>query len=92
MNTAPTLSEWVGKKPPEIRTVGSLQGRLPPGHYSQVYWIVQLRQKDNVIIELQPLKTWYFAPDGRLLGETEIEGWRRLVEIAVDEYVVLSVK
>lgn len=88
--TPPTLREWTGVKPPEIRTVKSLGGRLKPGLYSTVYWIKQL--VDNVAIEIQPLKTWEFTPDGRLIGEVNNGSWRQPVEINPDEYVVLSVK
>lgn len=91
--TQPTLREWHGLKPPEIRTVGSLDGYIPKDIYSQVYCILMVRPQDNVIIEAQPMKTWHFTTDGRLIGEYDTYiGVSGIVEINLDEYVVLSLK
>ena len=90
--TPPILREWHGLKPPEIRTVGSLQRSIPLGRYLQVYYIKTIRLVDNLIIESHPLKTWYFTLDGRLIGEVDTLVCKEIVEISTDEYVVLSVK
>jgi hypothetical protein len=90
--TPPILRQGSGLKPPEIRTVGSLERYIPKNTYSQVYWLAQIRPQDNVIIEAHPMKSWYFAPDGRLIGEIDTGAWQRTVEINPDEYIVLSVK
>ena len=89
MNTAPTLSEWHGLKPPEIRTVQSLGLAIPDERYSRVYWIA--KTADNVVTEAHPLTKWYFTADGRLRGMVDTEVWRLEVEITPDEYGILSV-
>jgi hypothetical protein len=90
--TPPILREWHGLKPPEIRTVGSLNRSITPGHYSQVYWIKTVRAVDNAIIESHPLKSWHFAADGRLIGKVDTGAWQQVVEINTDEYVILSIR
>ena len=74
----PTLLEWHGLKPPEIRMIGTSERSISKDQYSQVYWIVQVRLQDNVIIEAYPLKTWYFALDGRLILEAGKVWWRSM--------------
>ncbi|MEP6987917.1 MAG: hypothetical protein ABI970_20110 [Chloroflexota bacterium] len=88
----PTLLEWHGLKPPEIRMIGTSERSISKDQYSQVYWIVQVRLQDNVIIEAYPLKSWRFAADSRLIGEVDTGAWKQVIEISPDEYVVLSVK
>jgi len=92
MTIPPILREWHSLKPPVICTVGSLGRSIPLGRYGQVYWIRTVRAADNAIIESHPLKTWYFAADGRLIGEVDTGAWQQIVEINPDEYVVLSVR
>jgi hypothetical protein len=86
--TPPILTEWKGLKPPIICTVASLQRTISSDYYNQVFWIAQ--QLENVIIEICPLKDWFFASDGGLIGEVDFAAWHQMVEIKPDEYVVLS--
>ena len=87
--TPPTLREWQGAKPPEIRTVESLQRSIPSERYSQVNWIA--KQVGNVVIESYPLTDWHFAANGKLTGMVDT-GVRKLnVSIHLDEFVILAV-
>ena len=90
--TSPKVTDWQGLKPPVIVTVKSLQRSIPPDRYSQVYWIKTIGPVDHVVTECHPLKSWYFAADGRLLGGVDTGTWSQIVDIALDDYVVLSLK
>ena len=87
--TRPTLSEWHGLNPPEIRTVDSLQGNIPKERYDQVYWIRKMIS--NVVVESYPLTDWHFAANGKLEGTVDTGDWQVNVSIHLDEFVVLSV-
>ena len=87
--TLPTLHEWHGAQSPKICTVQSLGRTIPPARYSQVYWIAKIT--NNVVVETHLLTDWYFMADGRLCGRVDTGVWKLAVEIALDEFVILSV-
>ena len=90
MTTPPTLHEWHGLKPPEIRTLRSLDSAIPPLTYSEVYWIA--KTVDNGIVEYYPVTDWYFTDEGQLIGDVDTGSLKKTVTINPDEYVVLSVR
>ena len=87
--TPPTLRVWHGLKPPEIRTLGSLGGAIPPLTYSDVYWIAKTAL--NAVVEYYPLTDWYFTEDGQLIGDV-FTPQKQTVEIKLDDYVILGVR
>jgi len=89
MTKPPTLSQWHGTKPPEIRSLRSLNSAIPPLIYETVYWIA--KTEDHVIIEYYPLGDWYFNDAGQLVGEVDTGSSKNTVTINPDDYVVLSV-
>ena len=83
----PTPKDWRDPKPPEVRTLRSLDSSIPPLTYSNVYWIA--KTVDNVAVEYYPITDWYFTDDGRLIGDV-FAPQKQTVEIKPDEYVILS--
>jgi hypothetical protein len=94
VSATPKLRKWYGDplKPPKIRTVKSLRGKISTKVFTSVIWIAKIRPQDNAIIESYPLKSWHFADDGHLIGKVDTGHWKKDVEIALNEYVILHVR